>query len=75
MRKLKNGATVICEVPLKNSPGFSAVLCDWNGKSVSWIVDEDDYAFEGYYHGAAVPGFLRRSGLESLNGWTDGVAS
>ena len=73
MRKVKNGATVICEAPLPNSPGWNVVLCDWGGKSVSWM-EKDGDTIEGYYHSDAIPGFLKRAGLETINGWTDGRA-
>lgn len=75
MRKVANGATVICETPCPNTPGWNVVLCDWNGKSVSWLENaEEGYTIEGCYHGDAIPGFLRRSGLKTLEGWTNGVA-
>lgn len=70
MRKLDNGATVICDVPLPN--GWRVVLCDWDGESVSWMEGPDGSTIQGCYRGDAIPAFLRRAGLDSLNGWYNG---
>ena len=74
MRKVKNGAVVLCEAPAVGyDDQYNVVLCDWDGESVSWLEFNGD-TIQGCYRGDAIPGFLRRAGMDSLNGWYEGRA-